>query len=71
MCLAETPPRTTVAEVADHIVPVFDDNGVASYERFKLGELQSICRFHHDRVKRPLERGRPHVRRIGPDGWPI
>jgi hypothetical protein len=54
MCAAEG--RITPAEVADHVTPVTDARGVASYERFKLGPLQSLCRACHDSDKRKAER---------------
>jgi hypothetical protein len=53
MCAAEG--RVTPAEVADHVVPVVDRNGVASYERFRTGALQSLCRPHHDSTKRKAD----------------
>ena len=67
MCLQEG--KSVPAEVADHIVPVFDAKGAASYERFRLGALQSLCRDHHDRVKRHVER-RGYNNTVGVDGWP-
>jgi len=54
MCAAEG--RITAAEVADHIAPVVDRTRVAGYERFRLGELQSLCRAHHDSAKRKTDR---------------
>jgi hypothetical protein len=54
MCAAEG--RVTPAEVADHVEPVVDRHGVASYERFRTGKLQSLCRPHHDSTKRRTER---------------
>jgi hypothetical protein len=54
LCAAEG--KTVAAQVADHIEPVVDRNGIASYERFKTGALQSLCRPHHDSTKRKAER---------------
>jgi 5-methylcytosine-specific restriction endonuclease McrA len=59
----------SAATVADHIVPVFDADGVACHERFRLGALQSLCRDCHDRVKRRVER-RGYDDTIGEDGLP-
>jgi hypothetical protein len=68
MCAAEG--RIVAAEVADHIVPVDDRNGVASYERFRLGELQSLCRAHHDSAKRKADRGVGFSGTCDVSGWP-
>jgi hypothetical protein len=39
--------RVRPAQVADHVVPVHGD-----WHRFWLGELQSLCKQCHDKVKR-------------------
>lgn len=49
MCLAIG--RATAATVADHVVPHKGD-----YELFWHGELQSLCKFHHDKTKQRIER---------------
>ena len=42
----------TAATVADHVTPHRGD-----YEAFWHGELQSLCKFHHDKTKQRHERG--------------
>src|SRR5262245_21011127 len=68
MCAAEG--RVSPAEVADHVTPVVDRNGVASFERFRLGELQSLCRPHHDSTKRKAQ-GFGYSGACDITGWPI
>jgi hypothetical protein len=67
MCAAEG--KTVAATVADHIIPVVDRRGHASYERFRLGALQSLCRAHHDSAKRKAERV-GFRGDVDPTGWP-
>jgi hypothetical protein len=62
--------RIVPAEVADHIEPVIDRHGVASYERFRTGPLQSLCRAHHDSTKRKAERV-GFSGSVDINGWPI
>jgi 5-methylcytosine-specific restriction endonuclease McrA len=62
-CLTEG--RITPARVADHVIP---HNG--DWNKFVLGELQSLCVDCHDRVKRHVELyGFRHD--VGVDGWPL
>jgi len=63
MCLAEG--VYTLATVADHIEPHRGD-----FEKFQHGELQSLCKPHHDREKQLIELGRPLLG-VDEDGWPI
>ena len=49
MCAAEG--RTERAVVVDHVERVD-----GSYERFRLCAVQSLCRAHHERTKRYVER---------------
>ena len=62
MCLEEG--RLMAASVADHIQPHHGDQ-----LKFFLGELQSLCRLHHDSAKKRDE-ARGYSTRIGADGWP-
>jgi 5-methylcytosine-specific restriction protein A len=57
--------KLTPAEVADHITPHHGDS-VA----FFTGELQSLCKPHHDSSKHRLE-ARGYDTRIGEDGMPL
>jgi hypothetical protein len=54
----------TVARVADHVEPHRGDP-----VKFWTGELQSLCKPHHDREKQLLELGLPLVA-VDEDGWP-
>jgi hypothetical protein len=60
MCLQEN--RRRPAEVVDHVRPHHGDPN-----SFILGELQSLCRTHHNSSKQRLEK-RGFDTRIGPDG---
>lgn len=63
-CLREG--KVTPAKVADHKTPHRGDEDL-----FWNGELQSLCKPHHDSDKQREERGgRPRVQ-IGDDGWPV
>lgn len=63
-CLAREN-RVTPATIADHKIPHRGDAGL-----FWDGELQSLCKRHHDSDKQQEERGRPVIY-YGLDGWPI
>jgi 5-methylcytosine-specific restriction endonuclease McrA len=54
----------TLASVADHVVP-HNNN----WNRFKLGELQSLCTECHNRSKRVIEL-RGYGLEVDDDGWP-
>lgn len=56
----------TPARVADHKVPHRGNE-----ELFWDGELQSLCKPHHDSDKQIEENGGVAPIRIGEDGWPI
>jgi hypothetical protein len=62
MCLRE---RTLVrpATVVDHVTPHGGD-----WNKFLLGELQSLCEHCHNSDKKLEELGKPR-QRIGVDGW--
>lgn len=64
MCLESE--IVTPATVADHVRPHRGDESLF----FDAGNLQSLCKRHHDRDKALIERGRAPVR-FGPDGWPL
>jgi 5-methylcytosine-specific restriction enzyme A len=55
----------TAAEVVDHVIPHKGD-AVAFY----MGELQSLCRPHHDRTKQQQEK-RGYSSDVGDDGYPL
>jgi 5-methylcytosine-specific restriction endonuclease McrA len=55
----------TRATVVDHVKPHRGD-----WNKFCLGELQSLCASCHDRCKRFIET-RGHSIEVGDDGWPI
>lgn len=55
----------TPATVADHVEPHKGDR-----EKFWTGELQSLCRTHHNRDKRLIEQGTPLLG-VEADGWPV
>jgi len=55
----------TVATVVDHVNPHKGD-----WNKFVLGELQSLCKLHHD-VSKQREDVRGHSAQIGADGWPV
>jgi 5-methylcytosine-specific restriction enzyme A len=62
MCAAQG--ITMAAEVVDHIVPHRGD-----WKLFWTGEVQSLCKPHHDSAKRYIEQ-RGYSNEIGEDGWP-
>lgn len=53
------------ATVADHIEPHHGD-----INKFRLGDLQSLCKACHDGLKRTVEI-RGYSTAIGPDGMPV
>src|SRR5262249_32212531 len=55
-----TPPATVV----DHVTP-----HRGSWDRFVLGDLQSLCKHCHDGAKHALDL-RGYSLEVGPDGWP-
>lgn len=63
MCRAEG--KATPATIADHRVPHKGD-----YILFWEGELDSLCKRHHDSDKALIEGGK-RVVQIGVDGWPL
>ena len=63
MCSAEG--RITPATVADHVKPHKGDRSL-----FFGGELQSLCKPHHDGEKQRQE-ARGYSNAVGPDGWPL
>jgi 5-methylcytosine-specific restriction endonuclease McrA len=63
MCASEG--RITAASVVDHVIP--HRGGINS---FWLGELQSLCTFHHNSTKKIIEH-RGYDTAIGADGWPL
>ena len=62
MCLKAR--RTTVATVADHVIEHKGDETL-----FWEGELQSLCKPHHDSSKQREER-RGFSGEVDADGWP-
>lgn len=54
----------TAATVADHVEPHKGDR-----EKFFNGELQSLCKNHHDGAK-AREEARGYSGAVGPDGFP-
>lgn len=63
MCLADD--IVTEATVVDHVRPHRGDEALF----WDRGNLQSLCKAHHDRDKQQMERGT--FVQFGPDGWPI
>jgi 5-methylcytosine-specific restriction enzyme A len=58
--------RWTRATVVDHRQPHRGSSALF----FDPGNLDSLCKTHHNGTKQRLERGRRQVR-IGADGWPV
>lgn len=63
MCTDEG--KTTSATIADHVTPHKGDERL-----FWDGELQSLCKRHHDSDKARIEAGRAPIT-YGEDGWPV
>jgi 5-methylcytosine-specific restriction protein A len=63
MCLALG--RVEVATVVDHVVPHRGDRKL-----FYFGDLQSLCKRHHDSTKQQIELS-GFARDIGVDGLPL
>src|SRR5262245_3293943 len=57
--------RVEPATVVDHVHPHGGD-----INRFRLGELQSLCKLCHDKTKQLIE-VRGYSTGFGPDGWPL
>jgi hypothetical protein len=53
------------ATVVDHVIP-----HKGNFNAFFLGDLQSLCKDHHDGAKQ-WEEKRGYARDIGEDGFPI
>lgn len=62
MCQAEG--KTRAATIADHVTPHRGNEDL-----FWNGELQSLCKPHHDRDKALIEAGKTLIT-YGLDGWP-
>jgi 5-methylcytosine-specific restriction protein A len=65
LCLAKNPPRTTVATIADHIIPR------AKGGSGDISNLQPVCARCHDEKTRADLGWRKRRPTIGLDGWPI
>jgi 5-methylcytosine-specific restriction protein A len=63
MCLKDG--RINAATIADHIEPHKGDQ-----QKFFFGELQSLCKLHHESAKK-REEARGYSTQIGADGWPV
>jgi 5-methylcytosine-specific restriction enzyme A len=63
ICLSEG--QITPAEISDHVQP-----HKGNINSFILGELQSLCRHHHESTKKIIEQ-RGYDPRVGEDGWPV
>ena len=64
LCKQKSPPRTTLATIADHIVPR------AKGGSGDISNLQPVCAECHDAKTRQDLGWKPAKRRIGADGWP-
>ncbi len=64
LCRAKSPPRTTAATIADHIVGIA--NGGAVHD---ITNMQPVCADCH-RDKSALDKGHRVKRRITLSGWP-
>jgi 5-methylcytosine-specific restriction endonuclease McrA len=65
MCLDEGgETNTVIATVADHVVP-----HKGNEQLFWFGELQGLCRRHHNVSKQQLET-KGYTDDISPSGWP-
>lgn len=54
------------ATVVDHVEPHRGDPDLF----WDPGNLQSLCKAHHDRDKQLIEHGKSVIH-FGPDGWPL
>ena len=63
MCLKDG--RINAATIADHVEPHKGDQ-----QKFFFGELQSLCKLHHESAKK-REETRGYSTQIGADGWPV
>lgn len=66
LCLQKNPPRTTVATIADHIIPIAKGGAVHD-----LSNMQPVCAECHDAKTRADNGWRGPKRQIAADGWPI
>jgi 5-methylcytosine-specific restriction protein A len=57
--------RIHAATIADHVEPHKGDQ-----QKFFFGELQSLCKLHHESAKK-REEWRGYSTQIGADGWPV
>ncbi len=65
-CLAEVPPRTSLATQLDHIVALVNGGTNAHSNR------QGLCEAHHkEKTARDMGFTAKPKQRIGADGWPI
>ena len=65
LCTAKTPPRVTVATIADHIVSIAKGGPV-----YDINNLQPVCLPCHQR-KTLTELGKRYRPTTGLDGWAI
>jgi 5-methylcytosine-specific restriction protein A len=65
MCKLKSPPRHTIATIADHIIP--RAKGGSGH----ISNLQSVCAECHDAKTRKDLGWKPARRQIAADGWPI
>jgi 5-methylcytosine-specific restriction protein A len=65
--MCEVEGRIKVAEVTDHITPHRGDPRLMWDE----GNLQALCKMHHDSHKQAFEKSGKIIRTIGLDGLPI
>jgi hypothetical protein len=64
-CMCSLNGEIYAAQVADHIEPHHGD-----YQRFWFGQLQSLCKSHHDSIKKQMEIN-GYSKEIGLDGFPV
>jgi 5-methylcytosine-specific restriction enzyme A len=65
LCKQKSPPKVTVATIADHIVSIAKGGAVHSIEN-----LQPVCGPCHER-KTLTEQGKRVRPTTGVDGWPV
>ena len=65
LCKAKTPPRVTVATIADHIVSIAKGGPVHD-----IKNLQPVCLICHQR-KTLVEQGKRYRPTTGLDGWAV
>lgn len=65
MCVDEG--KVVAATIVDHVVPHRGDPHL-----FWNGELQSLCKWHHDNVKTIRDRGyKVRSQKVDEEGWPL